>query len=430
MAKGPLEGIKVLEFSTNVAGPHALRQLAYWGATVIKVESTAHLDLQRNSTTPAKDNIPGLNRGLVFLSQNAGKLSMGLNLKHPQGLDITKSLVKWADVMYQNFAAGVIKRLGLGYDVVKEINPSIIMASSCITGDKSVDKPLYQNARGGAPTVQAMCGYQSLTVRPDEQTTRSGVDIPPGDLFAPIIGASAVVAALAYRRRTGKGQHIDLSQVDALIHSISVPFLDYQFNRREQTKLGNRHPSASPHGAFRCRDEEDYCAIAIFTQEQWQALCSVIGNPAWCQEERFATPEARKANEDELEAKIETWTRTLPAHEVMEKLQSAKVPAGVVQTVEDIMDNDPQLKATNTFTKLEHPVIGEASHLAMPYKVSKTPGQLRTAPLFGQHTEYVCREILKISQEEYDTLKEEGVLEDATLDDMVAYWSAPPNSPD
>jgi crotonobetainyl-CoA:carnitine CoA-transferase CaiB-like acyl-CoA transferase len=425
MGKGPLEGIKVLEFSTNVAGPHALRQLAYWGATVLKVESTAHLDLQRNSTVPAKDNIPGLNRGLVFLSQNAGKMSMGLNVKYPQGLDIAKKLVKWADVLYQNYAAGVFKHMGLSYEVVKEINPNIIMVSSCITGDKSADKPVYKTARGGAPTVQALAGEYHLSVWPDEEWSRDGMDIPPGDLFLPIIGASAVAAALAYRRRTGKGQHIDLSQVDALIHCISVPFLDYQLNQREQTRLGNRHPSASPHGAFRCRDEEDYCAIAVFTQEQWQALCSTMGNPAWCQEERFATFEARKTNEDELEARMEAWTRTLTAHEVMDKLQMVKVPAGVVQTVEDIMDKNPQIKATKTFTKLEHPVIGEASHLALPYKVSKTPGELRTAPLFGQHTEYVCREILKMSGEEYETLKGEGVLEDVDLDDMVAYWSAP-----
>jgi crotonobetainyl-CoA:carnitine CoA-transferase CaiB-like acyl-CoA transferase len=418
MIKGALEGVKVLDFTIQAAGPHGVRQLTDWGATVIKVESIARPDTFRQGA-PMKADIPGVDRSLKFLAQNAGKMSMGLNLKYPQGMEIAKRLVKWTDVMYQNFAGGVIKRMGLGYDVVKEINPGIIMVSSSVFGDKSVDKPAYKINRGGAPTAEAMSGFFHFTGWPDEEVTRGGKNVWPGDWMAPTFGGSAVLAALDYRRRTGKGQHIDLSQLEAMVHLMRSSFLNYQFNEGEQNRLGNRHHSASPHGAFLCQDEE-YCAIAVFTQEQWQALCDTIGNPAWYQEERFATPQARKANEDELEARIETWTRTLTAREVMEKLQRVKVPAGVVQTIEDIMDKDPQIKAMGTFAKLEHPVMGQASHLALPYKLSKTPGELRTAPLLGQHTKYICLEILKMSREEYETLKGEGVLEEATMEAMAS----------
>ena len=419
MTKGSLEGVKVLEFSTAVAGPHAPWQLAGLGATVVKVESTSRPDSMRTSLT-SKDNIPGVNRGLVFLSQNAGKLSLGLNLKYPQGLDIAKRLVKWADILYQNFRPGVLERMGLGYKVAREINPSIIMVSSSAAGGKSANKPVYQNLAGNASTGEAMSGYYHLTGWADRKNEKIFRKAYPGDWVAPAFGAMAVIAALAYRRRTGKGQHIDLSQVEPMIHCMSVPCLDQQFNEREQTKMGNRHPSASPHSAFRCRDEEEYCAIAVFTHEQWQALCQAMGNPSWCQEGRFASSEARKANEDELETWIESWTRTLTASEVMEKLQKAKVPAGVVQTIEDIMDKDPQIRTMGTFAKLEHPVIGKASHLALPYKLSKTPGEVRTAPLLGQHIEYVCLEILKMSLEEYEVLKGEGVLEDTTVEAIAS----------
>jgi crotonobetainyl-CoA:carnitine CoA-transferase CaiB-like acyl-CoA transferase len=347
-------------------------------------------------------------------------MSMGLNLKYPQGMDIAKKLVKWADVVYQNFRPGVLERMGLGYEVVKEINPSIIMVSSSAAGGKSADEPVYQNLAGNASTGEAMSGYYHLTGWADRKDEKIFRKAYPGDWIAPAFGAMAVIAALAYRRQTGKGQHIDLSQVEPMVHCMSVPCMDQQFNEREQTRMGNRHPSASPHGAFRCRDEEEYCAIAVFTQEQWQGLCHIMGNPAWCQEERFASPEARKANEDELEAGIETWTRTLTAYEVMEKLQTVKVPAGVVQTIKDTMDKDPQIKVMGTFAKLEHPVIGEASHLALPYKLSKTPGEVRTAPLLGQHTEYVCLEILKMSREEYEALKGEEVLEDTTVEAIAS----------
>jgi crotonobetainyl-CoA:carnitine CoA-transferase CaiB-like acyl-CoA transferase len=329
-------------------------------------------------------------------------------------------------VFYQNFAVGAIRRLGLGYECLKEINPGIIMVSSSITGDRSAPKPVYQHARGGASAVQGISGFNSLTLQPDEQTTRSGLDLPPGDLMAPAIGAAAVIAGLVYRKRTGKGQHIDLSQVDALIHELAVPFLDYQLNGREPARLGNRHSSACPHGAFRCRGEDAWCAIAVFTEEQWRALCRVMGDPGWCHEGRFATLAARKANEDELDELITGWTRGLSAREVMEKLQAVKVPAGAVQTIVDVMEADPQVRSLGTFPTLRHPVVGEARHLGLPYRLSSSSGELQTAPLFGQHTEYVCKQILGMSSDEYTHLMAEGVLEDAALDDMEAWWSAPP----
>lgn len=425
MPDGPLSGVKVIEFTTNVAGPHALRQLAYWGATVIKVESTAHLDIQRGSMMPMVDNIPGLNRGICFLLHNGGKMSLGLNVKDPRGMDIAHRLVEWADVVYQNFGVGVMRRMGLGYEVLKEINPGIIMVSSSITGDRCSSVPAYQMARGGAATVQGLTGFNDLALWPGEHWTRSGLDIPPGDLMAPVIGATAVIAALAYRRRTGKGQHIDLAQTEAIIHELAVPFLDYQVNGRESQRPLNRHRTAAPHGAFRCHGDEQWCTIAVFDDAQWQGLCHAMGDPDWCAEPRFATPEARKGNEDALDAIIEAWTSQRTAHEVMEALQGRGVPAGVVQTLEDLMDHDPQAAHVDLFPMRRHAVAGEVRHMALPYHLSDSAGELKTGPLFGEHTAYVCQEILGMSDGEFEELKAAGVLEDVSLDDMEAWWAAP-----
>ena len=222
---------------------------------------------------------------------------------------------------------------------------------------------------------------------------------------------ASLLAAVDYHRRTGKGQYLDISQLEAGIHFIAPVILDYTVNKRIETRDGNRCPYAASHGAYPCQGDDRWCAIGVFSDEEWNALCQVMGNPEWTKEANFATFLARKQNEDELNKRLGEWTRNFTAEEVMEELQAAGVPAGVVKNAANIQD-DPQLAYRHYFWQLEHPEIGMHYYEAEAFTLSKTPTELRMpSPLLGQHTEYVCREMLGMSDEEFVDLFNQGVFE-------------------
>jgi crotonobetainyl-CoA:carnitine CoA-transferase CaiB-like acyl-CoA transferase len=221
----------------------------------------------------------------------------------------------------------------------------------------------------------------------------------------------ATLAALRYRNRTGKGQLIEMAQLESSISVLAPALMDYAVNGRNQTSRGNRLPHAAPHGAFRCQGDDRWCVIAVFSDDQWRALCRAMGEPQWCQEERFATLEGRKEHEDDLDRFIEGWTSTRTAEEVMETLQAADVPAGVVQNAQDVLENDPHLKARGYYVYLDHPEAGRTAYDGPAFRLSKTPGRLRSpAPLLGQHTQFVCKEVLEMDDEEIAQLVVDGVL--------------------
>jgi crotonobetainyl-CoA:carnitine CoA-transferase CaiB-like acyl-CoA transferase len=223
---------------------------------------------------------------------------------------------------------------------------------------------------------------------------------------------SALIAALIYRRKTGKGQYIELSQLECSTQFLAPPIMDYMINGRILGRMGNRSAYAAPHGIYHCQGEgEKWCAIAVYNDEEWRNFCDVIGNPEWTKDSRFATFMGRKENEDELDAFVDGWTVNYPPEEVMRRMQEAGVPAGVVESGEDLVA-DPQLNHRGTHITLEHPEIGPHIYHPPPYRFSKTPHELTMpAPCLGQHNEYVLKEILGMSDEEIADLVVAGALE-------------------
>lgn len=400
----PLEGLKVLDFFWVAVGPMTTGYLAEYGATVVRVESRRRPDPLRSSP-PFREARPEPNRSGYYASYNAGKRALGLNMGHPKAIEVVKRLVAWADVVAENFTPGTMQRWGLGYDELVKIKPDIIMHSTSMFGHGG---PLSSQP-GYGPVLSSLSGMTGITGWPDRAPTN-----PYGaytDFIVPRFAVPALLAALDHRRRTGQGQRLDVSQLEAALHFIAPLLLDYSTSGREPDRVGNRDPAASPHTAFPCRGEDRWCAIACTTDAEWQALCGVMEHPAWTGDERFATMRGRQAHEDELERRIAEWTRGWDAEALMEALQAAGVPAGVVQSNRDLA-GDPQLRARDHFVFLEHPELGVHTVQRSEFRLSRAAGTHPwPAPDIGTHTIQICTDILGMSREEIDALVAEDVLE-------------------
>jgi len=326
---------------------------------------------------------------------NNDRYSLALNMKHPKASRVIRRLVEWADIFVENFTPGAMERLGLGYEAVREINPSIIMLSITLQGQTGPHRLLA----GYGSLLQGLTGHDYLTGWPDRGPVLIDQSYP--DFIAPPLASAALIAALRYRQRTGKGQYIDLSNYESAIHWLAPVILDYTVNGRVQKRRGNSVDNAAPHGAYPCRGDDAWCAIAVYTDEEWAAFCQVLGNSSWTSEPRFFTFSGRKDNEAELDKHVAEWTINFTPEEVMEKMQRAGVSAGKVQTCEDVVNN-PQIKHRNYFRTLEHAEIGAYENYAPSYILSKTPAEVRLPfPLLGEHTESVCRELLGMPEEEF-----------------------------
>jgi benzylsuccinate CoA-transferase BbsF subunit len=403
MKKQVFEGLKAVGFMQAGVGPFTLRVLGNHGATVVRVESMKHIDNLR-VTAPYRDNIPGINRSGYFAFPNSDKYSLALDLTHSRSSEVVKKLITWADVVVENFSPGAVAKWGLTYENLKKINPSIIMISMSLMGQTGPHRLMA----GYGPLLQGLSGFVHLTGWPDR--TPALIDRSYPDMISPRFGAIALIAALDYRRRTGKGQYIDLAQYEDAVHFLAPTILDYRVNRRVQGRVGNKDPNGTPHGAYRCKGDDRWCVIAVFTDSEWEAFCKVIGNRKWTKDPKFSTFLARKQNEGRLNELIEKWTVQHTAEKVMALMQKAGVKAGVVQTIDDVIERDPQLKHRKYFWKLKHPEMGKTIYTRPNYLLSKTPAKLRmAAPCFGEHNEYVCRELLGMSESEYDGLVVENV---------------------
>jgi benzylsuccinate CoA-transferase BbsF subunit len=396
------DGIKILDFSWVLAGPLASGYLAKHGATVVKIEGVDRPDLLRTSG-PYKDGISGVNRSGMYATINSNKLSMGLNLKHPKGIEVAKKLVAWADVVNENFTPGSMEGWGLGYEDLKKIKEDVIMLRSSNQGQTGP----HATRRGFGIQLVSQVGFNSVTGWPDRGPTSSYIGYT--DFVAPRFAAIALITALIYRHRTGKGLCIDISQLEACEEFLAPLILDYTVNGREPHAVGNVCAYAVPHGAFRCKGIDRWCAISVFTDKEWKAFCDASNHPEWMEDPKFAELSSRKNHEDELNNLIEEWTLSFEAEEIMNLLQEAGVPAGVVKNGQDLLD-DPQLNFRNHVWWLQHEEIGLFPHMGAPIVLSETPAEARMpSPLLGGHTEYVCREILKLPDEEFVMLLSEGV---------------------
>jgi len=389
-----LQDLRVIDFAWVLAGPFTTRVLADYGAEVIKVQSEVTMG-------GTQHNISG-----YFNTWNRNKLGITLNLSKPQGIEMAKRLVQISDVVVENFSPHVMRNWGLDYDALRKIKPDLIMLSMSGMGQTG---PWRDYTAFGA-TIQALSGITYLTTFPGRPPL--GLGYSYADHIAGLMGALAILQALEYRQKTGEGQYIDLAELEAMSTLLGTAILDYGVNHWIASPLGNRpaHRIAAPYGAYRCKGEDRWCAIAVFTEEEWQAFCQVLGYPSWTKEERFATTLGRWQNVDQLDPLVEEWTKEHLAEEVMTLLQEVGIAAGVVQDAADL-SQDPQLKARGFFVELDHPVLGKTSFDGSPIKVSDAPAHFqRAAPLLGQHNDYVYRHLLGMTEEEFDRYTEEGIL--------------------
>ncbi len=400
----PLTGVKVFDFTSTVLGPTATRYLADHGATVVRVESLAHPETTRIAT-PYGGGQPGLNSSGYFATHNAGKLGLTLNMNKPGARRVVERLIRWADVLLESFAPGVMARWGLSYDEVRALKPDIIMASTSLQGQTGPNR----SHRGYGQMASAMAGWFELTGWPD------GEPVGPYSAYSDFIDWSflliAILTALDHRRRTGEGQYLDQSQLESALQFLAPALLDCQANGTVARRDGNRDPHAAPHGVYRCLGEDRWCAIAAATEEEWRSFCGVIGEPAWSREGRFRTLAERKAHEDELDALIEAWTAERRAEDVMAAMQEAGVAAGVVQNAEDLFA-DPQLAHRGHFAVLDHPEIGPYHIATSCFRLSRCENRpTGPAPLLGEHNALVLKQFLGMSDDEIADLVAEGVLE-------------------
>lgn len=399
-----VEGIKVVDFTWSIAGPLATKFLADYGATVIHVESATHPDFLRSSG-PFKDGIPGINRSGYSAFFAANKYGLALNLNHPQAPRVTRSLVEWADVIADNFTPGVMARYGLDYESVRRIKEDVITLSISQMGQSG---PMSRVSGTGTNLV-GMAGFTSLTGWPDREPVQPFGGYP--DLISAVLSAGSLLAALLNRRQTGRGQMIDVSQLEASALFMASSVLDYVVNNEKGTRQGNRCHYAAPNGVYPCRGDDRWCAISVVTETDWNNFCRAVGNPPWTREAKFSSLTARKEHEDELDCLVGAWTAGFTAEEVMKTLQEQGVAAGVVNTPRDLVE-EPQLIARNTLWEMPHAEMGSYLHLGELFRLWRTPAVAeKAAPCLGEDTEYVCCELLGIPSEEFVELLVAGVFE-------------------
>jgi benzylsuccinate CoA-transferase BbsF subunit len=401
----PLAGVRVADFTWFGAGPIYTQILANHGAQVIRVESQAHIDGLRLAH-PMPEGKYTWNVSGYYNNFNASKLSFALNMKHPKALAVALRLIAVSDIVAENYTPGTLERWGLTYEAMLAVKPDIILVREPMQG---ADGP-HGHFGGFGFVITPLAGLSHLSGFPHRESVGLGTNytdyvINPGHAVI------ATLAALRYRNRTGKGQVIEVAQVESSICAVSTAILDYTANGRVETRQGNRLDHAAPHGAYRCSGDDRWCAIAVFTDDEWHALCRAMGDPEWAHEERFATLQGRKENEDELDLLIEGWTALHSAKEVMETLQAAGVPAGVVQSARDVLENDPHLMARRYYVYQDHAEAGRTAYDGPGFRLSKTPGRLQSpAPMLGEHTAQVCKDVLGMDDEEMAQLVMDSAL--------------------
>lgn len=400
--KMPLEGIRFADFSWVQAGPWVGRYFANYGAQVIKVESATRLDWSRYVPGGAETIDGKVQRGALYTNFNCDKLGITLNLKNPKGVEIAKRLIAVSDVVCDNFSAGYMDRVGLGYGDLVKIKPDIIMLSMSVFGNSGPRKKFSGYGTG----IQSAIGLNTISGQPNRPP---GISVALPDMGPnPTHATIALLAALHHKKKTGNGQFIELAQFESSLGWMETTLLDYVVNGTIRKPQGNRAKDAAPHGVYRCKGEDRWCAISVFTEDEWCAFCEAIDSPSWTKNKRFATLMDRKRNENELDRHIESWTQNESAWDVMRTLQSKDVSAGVVESGEDLVNNDEQMKFSQHYIELDHR-DGKAYCENAVIGFSDTPCRVRKpGPLLGQDNEHVFREIIGLSEEEINMGYVEG----------------------
>jgi benzylsuccinate CoA-transferase BbsF subunit len=394
-----LEGIRVIEISVGQVGPMACELLAFFGAEVIRIESLRKVDVTRTQRDPITQAPKGLDQVPQFNNINLNKLGIRLNMGMPEGVGLAKRLIETSDVLVENFSAGAIDRLGLGYGVVREIKPDIIMASASGSGSSGPEAGMM----GFAPIFVYLSGLAEMGGYPDGPPFEGRTSADAINSYTLFF---AIMAALWHRQRTGQGQYIDYSSREGLACIIGDSIMDYTMNGRAQSRNGNLDDIMAPHNCYRCRGDDRWVSIAVSSQEEWLALCRAVGHPEWAEEGKFSDAPSRWQNQEELDRLLEAWTLGHTSYEVMDILQKVGVAAVPSFTAEDLY-TDPHLAERGLFEVVEHPALGATPVLGCPWSLSASPARIRRpAPLFGEHNDYVFGELLGLSRGEISRLEE------------------------
>jgi CoA:oxalate CoA-transferase len=391
-----LEGIRVLDVSRLLTGPFCTMLLADLGAEVIKVEVPGRGDDAR-LFGPFTNGESG-----YFMTLNRNKKGITLDLRKDEGKIIFRDLVKQCDILLENFTLGTMDEWGLGYDVLKEINPGLIFAS--ITGFGQTGP--YAHRVAFDAIAQAMGGLMSITGYPDTPPTRVGTSL--GDINAGLFMSTGILAALHYRTRTGHGQKIDISMHDAMISILENAVVRHTMAGENPTRIGSRHASVAPYDVFKAKD--GFIVIACANEATWQRLCRAMGAERFIQDERFLLNANRAKNVEPLKEIIENWSQKLTIEEALQVLESNAVPSAPVTTIDKLV-SDPHVLAREMIVETDHPVAGKVKIPGAAIKMSKTPGRVETpAPSLGQHTEVVLTELLGYDQEKITRLKQQHII--------------------
>lgn len=404
----PLEGIRVLDFCQMWAGPHATEWLSVMGAEVIKVETGSRIDYMRTVGAPPGMAGTGPNVGSAFASLNWGKKSITLNMTTPKGQELAKKLIKICDVVAENFGGGVLERWGLSYEEMRKIKPDIIYYAGSGYGRSGPHKerPAY------AEIVDAFTGATFSNGYPGGEPNVIGVS-PWTDGAQAIHGAVAMMTALYHKQNTGEGQYIDAAMIEGHANFLGEMVMGYIINGAVGEPVGNRDAFMAPHGCYPCKttgDEDEWIALAVDGQEEWESLCKLMGNPDWTEKETYRDDLSRWENQEELDKYLAEWTRRYGAYELAALLQKDGIAATPSFSTKQLT-HDKHINARGFFKKPHHPVLGDKLLAGLPIKFSNyAAGNYHTPPLLGEHNDYVFGQLLGLSKDEILHLTAEKVL--------------------
>jgi benzylsuccinate CoA-transferase BbsF subunit len=406
LSRGPLAGIRIADFTWVGAGSFTTKLLADFGAEVIKIESRERLDSLRLAK-PFKDKHSGIERSGYFADRNSSKRSITLNLKHDEGRALARQLIARSDAVANNFTPGTMEKFGLGYADVRAFKADIVYLAMSMQGATGPESHYL----GYGLTIGALTGLQHLCGLPDRDPTGTGTNYPD-HVPNPCHAAFALLAALRHRRRSGHGQLIDMAQTEPTIALLGPAVLQASANGRVEQRRGNRHRPYAPHGVYPCRGEDRWIAIAAATQTAWLSLLEVLGRPPSLCDDRFGSEPQRVRFADALDAALGEQTRRFDADALMAALQAAQVAAGVVRDARGLLESDAQLAQRGHFVRLTHPEVGPSVYSGAPFRFSGAAGGPQApAPLLGQHTDEVLRELLGLDAARIAALRADGALQ-------------------
>ena len=403
--KRPFDGIVVCDFTWAGAGPICTNFLGQCGAEVVKIESRKRPDLVRKGG-PFKDGIcEGLERSGYFANRNPNKKGISLHMASPEAREVAVRLIEKSDIVINNFRTGQMEKWGLGYEDVKKIKPDIIYVTMSLQGNTGP----HSSYMGFGINLNALVGLTHLAAFPGEMPFGTGTNYTD-HVMVPTHTLFGIIAALMHRKKTGKGQTVEVSQAEASICMKPTDIMAYVDHGKVERPSGYHDRNAAPHGIYKVIGHRKWIAITVFNDEEWRRLKAFMGNPEWAESEKFKTLEDRLRNQNKLDQRIEGWTKMEYGEILFKRLIENGVRAGLVYDGRNVSE-DEALRERGFLVNLDHPVMGITQYNRFPMIFSKTPLKMETpAPLLGQHTKEVLTDFLGYSKEEVDQLTSDGIL--------------------